>query len=116
MTFSCSSNLDTKSDRLHDKDPVREDSSDFLHTGKILDRIPDVPVFIQQLELSYREDGSGTRERDEKGGGGVQREVERWTEEEEVSWKRKWRKVKNKVREPRGKRKMNKGEEMRRKE
>lgn len=53
-------NLDTKSDRLHDKDSVREDSSYFLHTGEILDRIPDVSVFIQQLELPYREDGSRT--------------------------------------------------------
>lgn len=47
--------LDAKSNRLHDKDSVREDSSYFLHTGKILDRIPDVSVFIQQLELPFRE-------------------------------------------------------------
>lgn len=58
-------NLDAKSDRLHDKDPVGEDSSNFLHTGKILDRIPDVSVFIQQLELPYRDDGSRTGEREE---------------------------------------------------
>ena len=46
------SDLDTKGDRLHDKDPIGEDASNFLHTGKILDRVPDVPVFIQQLELA----------------------------------------------------------------
>lgn len=40
-------NLDTESDCLHDKDPVREDSSNFLHTGEILDGIPDVTIFIQ---------------------------------------------------------------------
>lgn len=61
-------NLDTESDRLHDKDPVGEDSCNFLHTGKILDRIPDVSVFIQQLELSCREDGSRTGQTEEKEG------------------------------------------------
>lgn len=51
-------NLDTKGDCLHNKDPVWEDSSNFLHTGEILDRIPDVPVFIQQLELAYEDSGN----------------------------------------------------------
>lgn len=75
-------NLDAKCDRLHDKDPVREDSSNFLNTGKILDRIPDVSVFIQQLELPCRENGSRTEEREEAGEGGLKKEVQRWKEEE----------------------------------
>lgn len=45
-------NLNTKSNGLHDEDSVGEDSSNFFHTGEILDGIPDVPVFIQQLELA----------------------------------------------------------------
>lgn len=50
-------NLDAKGNGLHDKDTIRENSSNFLHTGEILNWIPDVPVFIQQLELAYREEG-----------------------------------------------------------
>lgn len=47
-------NLHTESDALHDEDSVRKDCSHFLHAGKILDGIPDVSVFIQQLELPCR--------------------------------------------------------------
>lgn len=79
-------NLDTKSDHLHNKDSVREDSSNFLHTGKILDRIPDVSVFVQQLELPYREDGSRTGDRGEKGERGLRGDVQGWKKEEEVNW------------------------------
>lgn len=61
-------NLDAESDRFHDKDPIREDSGNFLHAGEILDGIPNVPVFIQQLELSCREDINKTKKN--KGGKG----------------------------------------------
>lgn len=50
-------NLDAKSDGLHDEHSIREDSRDFLHTGEILHGIPDVSVFIQQLELPCGEAG-----------------------------------------------------------
>lgn len=56
--------FDTESDHLHDKDSVWKGTSNLLHTGEILDWIPDVPVFIQQLELPYREyqcDGGGKK-------------------------------------------------------
>lgn len=57
MKMCHDANLDAKGDGLHDKDTVREDSSNFLNTREILNWIPNVPVFIQQLELAYREDG-----------------------------------------------------------
>lgn len=71
MERSRRTNLDTESDRLHDEDTVREDSCNFFHAGEILDWIPDVPVFIQQLELSCRDEGRrGGRRREEMMKGG----------------------------------------------
>lgn len=55
-------NPDAKCDRLHDKDSVWEDSSYFLHTGEILDRVPHISVFVQQLELPYRGTKAGQGE------------------------------------------------------
>lgn len=55
--YAGSRNLDAEGDGFHDKDSVWEDSSHLLHAGEILDRIPHISVFIQQLEPSYREGG-----------------------------------------------------------
>lgn len=53
LKYLCTTNLHAESDALHDEDSVRKDCSHFLHAGKVLDGIPDVSIFIQQLELSW---------------------------------------------------------------
>lgn len=70
--------FDTESDRLHDKNSVWKGTSNLLHTREILDWIPDVPVFIQQLEFAYREDRCDTGgKKGVKSGKGSEREDRR---------------------------------------
>lgn len=70
--------FDTESDRLHDKNSVWKGTSNLLHTREILDWIPDVPVFIQQLEFAYRENRCDTGgKKGVKSGKGNEREDRR---------------------------------------